>query len=132
MDAPTFGSDLRNRLARTAAMTYPTGIVGPRCCASLSLQANPTPRMEFSVDDRLLPSVYLLSSAAANRTTSGDGLSIEPDFRPEACRQGRSSAVSGSTRSSFLREERLPAARGPKARPKFCSASVSLRVVRKK
>ena len=83
MDAPTFGSDLRNRLARTAAMTYPTGIVGPRCCASLSLQANPTPRMESSVDDRLLPSVYLLSSTAANRTISGDGLSIEPDFRPE-------------------------------------------------
>jgi hypothetical protein len=45
MDAPTFGSDLRNRLARTAAMTYPTGIVGPRCCASLSLQANLTPCM---------------------------------------------------------------------------------------
>ena len=86
MDAPTFGSDLRNRLARTAAMTYPTGIVGPRCCASLSLQANPTPRMESSVDDRLLPSVYLLSSTAANRTISGDGLSIEPDFRPGAQR----------------------------------------------
>ena len=42
------------------------------------------------MDDRLLPSVYLLSSAAANRTISGDGLSIEPDFRPGAQRfQGR-------------------------------------------